>query len=253
MRHSARRLSARLLCSSSSRADGLRGSRVLSGPRQRDAEQRSASAAVGVADAYARHKEAPTDASARILKATQERAARLRSDLEAGNSSYAHTTGGMITDRYGLNAAFAQMERSGEFKNLPGAGKPLAERHSTHFNDDAGLDHIMKRILGENKFAPPSVELHNEFLAKRKEMRQALAAAVAAKGSLSARQRASVEHELEELRALRTRFDDASIKDSFSFNLPIKKLPPVNGLEEELAIAASAGAPPGGPGPGESG
>ena len=112
-----------------------------------------------------------------------------------------------------------------------------ATPRSTHFNDDSGLDYVMKRMLGENNFAPPSVELRKEFMAKRKEVRQALAALVASDGSveLSSRQRASLEHELGQLAELRRKFDDASIKDSFSFNLPISKLPPVESLEEELA------------------
>ena len=50
---------------------------------------------------------------------------------------------------FGLEAQFSQMERSGEFKALPGSGKPFAWNHgstgnATHFGGDA-LDEWISR------------------------------------------------------------------------------------------------------------
>ena len=234
-----RRQLARLASSATS------GPSLASLPRdaRERAKQQGASVAVASAQAYKAHQAAPTEATARILAAQTARRARIQHEASEDASPYAD---GPEPASYGLEAQFAQMEREGEFKNLSGSGKPLAERNGTHFSDDAGMDHVMKRILAENNFAPPSIALRKEFLAKRSELRSRLLAAASAAEAVSEGSRrgsagsAALEHAVAELVALRERFDDASVKDSISYSLPIGKLPPLGTLEQELAAARAA-------------
>lgn len=208
------------------------GSQSLLTPKQREVAADRGDTARTAAVQYREARKAGGDATEKILAAQRARAERLKREYDG---EYATTGGGGVTN-IALEAQFAQLERRGEFKNLAGVGKPLPERQHTHFGDEDAADRLMSRIMAENNVKPESVVLRSEFMARLKAFRQELAqAASAAERAGKTLSRAGFEFELQELRVLRKAFDDASLKDTFTFQgLPIRKLPVVVSLDEEL-------------------
>lgn len=219
----------RRLCSS----DAIRGSQSLLTPKERHAQRERGAGAQTAAAQYQEAKKG--DKTEAILAAQRARRERMLRDYDGEHDS---SGGGGVTN-IALEAQFAQLERAGAFKNLAGSGKPLAERAATHFGDEDAVDRMMGRIMAEQNMRPESVELRLSYMARLKAFRTDLAAAVAARCDGRPLRRAGFEAELGELHALRKQFDDASIKDSFTFSLPISKLPRVASLDDELTKLSS--------------
>merc|ERR1712060_776226 len=130
----------------------------------------------------------------------------------------------------GLDAQFAQMERQGEFKNLPGAGKPYSEIHGsgsnpTHFGGDS-LDQWVERYAAKHGVQPRSTELRQEYMKKLKQLRSSLRS-IATGHATRAMDGRRFEYELEQLSRLRTDYDSEVLKDSLSYSRlgSIVKLP----------------------------
>lgn len=220
----------RRLCTS----EAIRGSQSLLTPKQRQAQRERSAGATAAAAQYKEAKKG--DKTEAILAAQRVRRERMLREYDGELES---SGGGGVTN-IALEAQFAQLERAGAFKNLSGTGKPLPERAATHFGDENAVDRMMGRVMAENNVRPESVELRLSYMSKLKAFRKDLSAAVGA-ASRDGRplRRAGFEAELNELHALRKTFDDASIKDSFTFNLPISKLPRVASLDDELSKLSS--------------
>ena len=232
----------------SSRSEGLRGVRSLLSSDERAKLEQSGAAAAERATRYAKRQQqqkqqqqqqgdVTSDATARILRAQRERHARMAEDRADEDG-----LGGSPVSMLHLDAKFAQMERAGEFKDLAGVGKPLAERHATHFGGEDALDRMLERIMAENNVLPESVERRRAYLGKLGALRERIARSVEGSGEGAQRfARARCEAEIRELRALRKAFDDAAVKDSLTYGMPILKLPEVGELEEEVARARKGG------------
>ena len=102
---------------------------------------------------------------------------------------------------------------------------------------------MMTRIMAEQNVKPESVERRIDFVEKLKAFRQRVAQSSEVVGragkSLS---RKGCEAQLKELAELTRKFDTAAVKDSFSFNLPITKLPKLGTLDEEIERARAEAA-----------
>ena len=230
MRRSSPVLSLCRLCSSGSASDAIRGLQSLLTPKERQAQRERGAGATAAAAQYQEAKKG--DKTEAILAAQRARRERMLRDYDG---EYEASGGGGVTN-IALEAQFAQLEREGAFKNLAGSGKPLPERVATHFGDEDAVDRMMGKIMADNNVRPESVELRLSYMAKLKTFRTDLAAgAGAAHRDGRPLRREGYESEIDELHALRRAFDDASIKDSFIFSLPISKLPRVASLNDELS------------------
>jgi hypothetical protein len=129
MKSAARGLRRAVCRNLSSRSELLRGARALQTPEDRAKRERDS---VGAAQRAANYER--DDVTARILREQAARHARLADDRADTASG-----GGGVTN-LALEAKFAQMEREGEFKNLAGSGKPLADRPATHFGGEDAMD-----------------------------------------------------------------------------------------------------------------
>eukprot|EP00966_Prymnesium_polylepis_P144632 3339894-Prymnesium_polylepis.1 len=230
---------ARLFCSKS---DAIRGATPLMTPTQRDAaESRSSEAARRVQAYRARQEQAAAPASSdaatvKIRDAAAARIARMREDNDL-EDTFGFTGGGGITNP-ALEARFRQMEREGEFKDLKGAGKPLPERPSTHFNDDP-MQGILNGMLANANYKPDSLELRAEYLEKLGKFRADLTSVVSKPAGLDGRRRQEFERRLADLREINRRFERAALKDAVEMNLPARSLPAVLDLDAELRALSS--------------
>lgn len=211
---------------------------MLTTPKERATQQTDTTNAIRRAAQYQNQtKDSSDDATARILKQQQARRARSAADPP---QAPVYGAGGVTTNSF-FDAKFAQMEREGEFKNLKGSGKPLPHRHQTHFGDEDALDRMLTRIMAENNCIPESLEHRNEYIARYKEFRKALERSAEVHDSVATApplNRAQMEAEMNQLRALSSAFDAASVKDSLTYNMPITKCPPLaQTLDEEIADA----------------
>ena len=165
-------------------------------------------------------------------------AARLRREKLMGDAQLNNPFLSAQTHRSasGLDAQFAQMERSGDFKNLPGSGEPLKDKPATanHFNDDPMDRWLANKVQAEGGMRPMSVELAVEFKERLRSFRRILADA--ARGASQLNERA-MQKELLDIVQLRARHKDASAKDALQLNLPIRTLPSPGTLGEEMARA----------------
>ena len=221
------------LCSS--KADGLRGATSLLTPEERDKQGTGVDPSIKAAH-YQRQKEQPPpdEATARIIRQQQERMSRAAGDRKSAYNP------GMTVSKLSLDGQFAAMEKAGEFKNLPGHGKPLPERHHTHFGGEDAMDAMLQRIMAEHKCLPESLELRNEYMANLKSFRLAMDQSAEVSSSESAKplKRSAMEAQMSELRTLQKRFDTAAVKDSITYNFPINPLPKVaSTIDEEIVEA----------------
>ena len=224
------------LCSS--KADGLRGATSLLTPEERDKQGTGVDPSIKAAH-YQRQKEQPPpdEATARIIRQQQERMSRAAGDRKSAYNP------GMTVSKLSLDGQFAAMEKAGEFKNLPGHGKPLPERHHTHFGGEDAMDAMLQRIMAEHKCLPESLELRNEYMATLKSFRLAMERWVSKStvtGGESAKplKRSAMEAQMSELRKLQKRFETAAVKDSITYNFPINPLPKVaSTIDEEMVEA----------------
>lgn len=134
----------------------------LTTPSEREAAKgRSAQVSQRVKAYRAKQRRATKDASsededvatAKIRRAQAERMARFREEHEL---DMAFSGGGGVTNP-AFEARFQEMERDGEFRNLKGAGQPLPDRPTTHFNDDP-MQAILNGILANANYKPESLE-----------------------------------------------------------------------------------------------
>ena len=168
----------------------------------------------------------------RIQQAQLERRKKLKELYDVEESAGSALTGSH------LDAKLAAAERAGDFKNLAGAGKPLPERLRTHFGDEDAVDRMMMRLMAANNVRPESMEIKATYGAKLKAFRSRLQQIAAA--SPDANVRASLMHEMSELRKIQAAFKTAAVKDSLTYNLPINPLPKLAAtLEEEIIRHAS--------------
>ena len=130
------RRAARLLSSKSGGvgSDVLKGASSLSSPAQRER------------DARARER---MEASARAYQKRRNDAGELENPFMGAQRPQFTQSG----EPLGLEAQFRQMERAGEFKGLPGAGKPLKFENATAFGGDA-MDEQMRKMMAKHKFKP---------------------------------------------------------------------------------------------------
>ena len=149
--------------------------------------------------------------------------------------------GGMM----GLDAQFAQMERRGEFKNLPGAGKPFehghgSTGHASPFSGDA-LDEWISKYAAREGVKSASVELGEAYVGELRGFRQRLRQVAGGERALDRR---VLEYEVQRLLVLRKEADDASLTDSLVYahlgQGMRRVLPKVGTVDEELAKAQGA-------------
>jgi len=235
MRRCSALLTVRLI--SSGRADGLRGARSLLTPEERERHGRDTETAPQRAAAYQRlqqpRQQQADEATARILQQQAARRAQFAEDR-------ADDSGALPVSSSILDAKFAQMERAGEFSNLSGVGKPLPDRPATHFGGEDAMDRMLERIMAEHNVKPESVERRNSYMDLLQSFRDGMARSADVLGEGGGRKplhRATVTAALQQLASALKAHDDAAIKDSFTYNLPIQKLPTVGSLEEEIARA----------------
>jgi hypothetical protein len=227
-----------------SKSESLRGAMQVTTPKERHKNEHVTDSAPVRAAQYQRQKEVKPvdDVTARILRQQQERRTRWQENPQLDST---YSLG--VTSSF-MDSKFQQMERDGEFKNLPGTGEPLPHRHNTHFGGEDAMDRMINRIMAENNVKPESVERRTEYLAKLKGFRARVEQSMEVQGPGATRKplnRKACEAEISELQRLHKLFDSAAVKDSLTWNVPIARCPRVGDLEAEIAeLRRSARAKP---------
>jgi hypothetical protein len=98
---------------------------------------------------------------------------------------------------------------------------------------------MLERIMAEHRVRPESLERKHEYMEKLRAFRARVArSAEVVCGDAKPLSRPGLEAEMHELHALLKAYDNAAIKDSFSFNLPLVKLPKLrDSIDEEVRLA----------------
>ena len=209
------RRAVRLLSSKSGGvgSDVLKGASSLSSPAQRER------------DARARER---MEASARAYQKRRADAGDLENPFMGAQKPQFTQSG----EPLGLEAQFRQMERAGEFRGLPRAGKPLKFENATAFGGDA-MDEQMRKMMAKHKFKPYSIELRDKWRENREKFRKTMADELQRGGGLD---RPRFEQWAAELDKLRDEHRSASVDDALRMSLPINNLPAID-IDEEIARA----------------